>query len=570
MMDRNTLLAIVLSLGVLTLWTLLTSPPRAPHQPAGPRPEATQESSPAVPASPPAETGVPETPALPEPPVGEEAGAQPAPPAPVPGEVPQGELVEIDTPLFRANLDSVGGALRHFELKRFRMRPAPDAPPVVLTTGESRYANALATPFTELGLGELSRVQYAVGRTSDLGVACSLERGGIRVRKTYAFDADSYAFELRIGVENASARVASPRYALSWAAHATPGNDFRDQALAALHDGTVRPEPLASFGQPGFLGRTPTTQRIFPREVDWAGVTLTYFVSAMLPDDPAAASAQFVATEPGRAGVVQVFFDPVNLPPGQGAERVFRVYAGPKEAERLEAVGGGLVRSIDLGWQWMSPLTLAFGWLLRALYSVIPNYGVAIILLTVMVRVVTTPLTIKQMRSMERMRALQPKLQELREKYPDDRQKQSEAMMQLYRREGVNPLGGCLPMILQLPVFVGLFYALRSSIDLRQAPFFGWINDLSAPDALFEIPGLGIPFRVLPLVMGATMVVQQRITPMQMDPAQAKMMMTVMPIMMTVLFYQFPSGLVLYWMVSNVLAIVHQVWIGRRIRTTPA
>lgn len=125
-------------------------------------------------------------------------------------------------------------------------------------------------------------------------------------------------------------------------------------------------------------------------------------------------------------------------------------------------------------------------------------------------------------------------------------------------------------MVLQLPVFVGLFYALRSSIDLRQAPFFGWIDDLSAPDALFEIPGLGIPFRVLPLVMGATMVVQQRITPMQMDPAQARMMMTVMPVMMTVLFYQFASGLVLYWMVSNVLAIAHQVWVGRTMQKAPA
>jgi len=184
--------------------------------------------------------------------------------------------------------------------------------------------------------------------------------------------------------------------------------------------------------------------------------------------------------------------------------------------------------------------------------------------------VVTTPLTMKQMRSMERMRALQPKLTELREKFPDDRQKQSEAMMQLYRREGVNPLGGCLPMLLQLPVFVGLFYALRSSIDLRQAPFVGWIDDLSAPDVLFEIPGIGIPFRVLPLVMGATMVAQQRITPMQMDPAQAKMMMTVMPVMMTVLFYQFPSGLVLYWMVSNVLAIAHQLWIGRKVSAAGA
>jgi len=168
---------------------------------------------------------------------------------------------------------------------------------------------------------------------------------------------------------------------------------------------------------------------------------------------------------------------------------------------------------------------------------------------------------------MERMRALSPKLKELKEKYGDDRQKQSEEMMKLYRQEGVNPLGGCLPMVLQLPVFIGLFYALRSSIQLRQAHFFGWINDLSAPDALFIIPGLEIPFRVLPLFMGATMYIQQKITPMQqMDPAQQKMMITMMPLMMTFVFYQFPSGLVLYWMVSNVLAVSHQLWIGKRLR----
>jgi YidC/Oxa1 family membrane protein insertase len=205
--------------------------------------------------------------------------------------------------------------------------------------------------------------------------------------------------------------------------------------------------------------------------------------------------------------------------------------------------------------------------MLSALHVFIPNYGLAIIVLTIMVRVVTAPLTTKQMRSMERMRALQPQLTELKEKHADDRQKQSEEMMRLYKQEGVNPLGGCFPMLLQLPVFIGLFYSLRSSIALRQAPFFGWIDDLSAPDSLFEIPGLDIPLRVLPLIMGASMLVQQKITPAQsMDPAQQKMMTIVMPIMMTVLFYQFPSGLVLYWMVSNVLAISHQLWIGRHLR----
>jgi YidC/Oxa1 family membrane protein insertase len=212
----------------------------------------------------------------------------------------------------------------------------------------------------------------------------------------------------------------------------------------------------------------------------------------------------------------------------------------------------------------MAPVTNFFAWMLRACYAVIPNYGVAIILLTILVRVVTAPLTTRQMRSMKRMGELSPRLKELQEKHKDDRQKQSEEMMKLYRETGVNPLGGCLPLVLQFPVFIGLYYALQSSIDLRQAPFFGWIDDLSRPESLFTLPGFNLPVRILPLIMGATMVLQQRMTPTTMDPQQARMMMTIMPIMFTVLFYQFPSGLVLYWMVSNLLAIAHQAWVNRK------
>jgi len=212
------------------------------------------------------------------------------------------------------------------------------------------------------------------------------------------------------------------------------------------------------------------------------------------------------------------------------------------------------------------PMTRAFTWLLAVLHSFVPNYGWSIILLTILVRAAMAPLTVKQMRSMERMRRIQPMIKEIQEKHADDRQKQSEAMMSLYRQEKVNPLGGCLPMLLQLPVFIGLFYALRSSIQLRQAPFLGWIDDLAAPDLLFTIPGFAFPVRVLPLLMGASMFVQQKMTPVQVDPAQARMMLIMMPLMMTVVSYSFPSGLVLYWMMSNVLAIAQQLWTGRHLK----
>jgi YidC/Oxa1 family membrane protein insertase len=237
---------------------------------------------------------------------------------------------------------------------------------------------------------------------------------------------------------------------------------------------------------------------------------------------------------------------------------------GPKIPERLAEISPGLERAVDFGYSWLEPLTRFFHWFLMFLYGFIPNYGVAIIILTVMVRVVTLPIMQKQMKSMERMRELQPRLKEIQEQHKENRQRQSEEQMKLYKEEGVNPLGGCLPMLLQFPVFIGLFYALQSTIALRHAPFMLWITDLSAPEELFIIPGLEVPVRVLPIVMGASMLIQQRMTPMTgMDPVQARMMTTVMPLMMTVLFYQFPSGLVLYWMISNFLGIGHQLWVRK-------
>jgi YidC/Oxa1 family membrane protein insertase len=429
----------------------------------------------------------------------------------------------------------------------------------------------LVTPFEELELGDLSETVFELEQDIGLSVAFRFAAHGVTVRKVYNFREDSYGFELLVQVENLSERVIEPRFAVTWPAAERPGQDFKDQALTVLQEGSLENQPLRGIWKSGFFRGAPERVSGVMREVDWAGVNMTYFLAAMLPDNPGQARARFVGTEPGRAGVVQVFFEPVQLPPGQAAERVFRAYMGPKEPKHLEEMGGGLVRAIDLGWSWVAPLTRGFNWLLAALYLFVRNYGVAIIVLTVLVRIVTAPLTNKQMRSMERMRALAPKLQELKEEYGEDRQKQSEEMMRLYKREGVNPLGGCLPMVLQLPVFIGLFYALRSSIHLRHAPFVGWIDDLSAPESLFVIPVVEVPLRILPLVMGGTMILQQRITPMQqMDPAQQKMMMTVMPIVMTVVFYQFPSGLVLYWMVSNVLAIAHQLWIGRGMRSKKA
>ncbi len=549
-MDRNLLLAFALSFVVLSVWTMM--------QPPRPKPETVAEA--------PAATEAPAAPAqrFPELPAPEVAPAAPAPPADAPAA--PAESIAIERPLYRAELSNEGASLRDWELSQYR--DSHDEPIRLVDRGD-RLATG-ATPFAELALGDLSQQRWRVESRSDTEVRFAWEARGVAVRKTYAFSDDGYDFRLRIDVSNRSAAPIAPMFLVELPLVERVGNDFRELSASALHLGSVEHVALASLGSAGMFGWLTGKQGGAPvefvGEIDWAGVQTPYFLAAFFPDQPATARTRVVTLEEGKHGVVQIYFDPVTLAPAQSATREYRAYFGPKEIERLEAFAPAAVSSIDLGWSFVEPVTRAFGWLLAVLHSFVPNYGWAIIILTILVRVAMAPLTVKQMRSMERMRLLQPKIKEIQEKFADDRPKQSEAMMSLYRQEKVNPLGGCLPMFLQLPVFIGLFYALRSSIQLRQAPFFGWIDDLAAPDLLFTIPGADFPVRVLPILMGASMFVQQKITPVQMDPAQARMMLIMMPGMMTVVSYSFPSGLVLYWMMSNVLAISHQLWLGRQMK----
>jgi YidC/Oxa1 family membrane protein insertase len=557
-LDRNLFLALALSLGVLVLWSSLQPPPpQAPELGEAPAPSEQTARAPLA--------ALPEAPGstMPPPGLGDRSSRPEA----------AGESLEVHTSLYIAELHTLGGGLRSWQLRTYDEGPRYESVPIQLMTGEPPFDLGLVTPLVELGQGNLAQRVFDVVVNDGTTVVFQWVEGGVTVRKTYEFEDGGYEFRLRVDVENRSDALLSPRFGIEWPAHARPRAEFQEQALVVFRDGEVELQQLASLGRGGFFGSLTGAQSQpftdYIGNVEWAGMQSTYFLAALLPDAPERASARIAVVEPGVAGVVQLAFEAERVPPGLSATREFRCYVGPKEAERLEELGAETIRAIDLGWSWVVPLTRAFTTLLHTVHSVVGNYGVAIILLTVLVRIVTTPLTARQMRSMERMRAVQPKLKEIQEKHAGDKQKQSEAMMSLYRQEKVNPLGGCLPMVLQLPVFIGLFYALRSSIDLRQAPFFGWIDDLSAPETLFEIPGLGLPVRVLPLLMGGTMVLQQRLTPMSagaMDPAQARMMMTVMPIFMTAIFYQFASGLVLYWMVSNVLAIAHQLWVGRRMR----
>lgn len=552
-MDRNFFLALALSFGILALWSFYMGERHPAPAPPG-APPAVREP----PSTTPAEGGGSARPATAGP---VREGAVPAAAEPA---LPEEERV-FENAVFRVRLSSAGGGIERIALKHYRVSREPDAPPVVLTTFDPDRELGLATPLSGLGLGDQSRAPYRLVEEADGSFRFERTVGGVTVRKIYSFEPDSYLIRLQIEVENRSDRVVAPTFELRWPARAADGPDFTEHGLIALHAGNAERVRWVVGGAGPSCGRGGgrIEEKVFRGEVDWAGEEARYFLAVAIPDNPREASARFVPGPTEKSGVAVLAYPPTALPPGQTLSRQFEAYFGPKDPRVMPQTGARLDLAINEGWAWVAPLTRFFSWLLHACHSIVPNYGVAIILLTILVRVVTAPLMTRQMRSMKRMQEMQPRLQEIQEKYKDDRQRQQEEMMKLWRETGFNPVAGCLPMLLQFPVFIGLYYALQSSIDLRQAPFILWIDDLSRPETLFVIPGLELPVRVLPLLMGGSMILQQKLSPTTVDPAQARMMMTVMPVMFTLLFYQFPSGLVLYWLLSNLAAVAHQLIVNR-------
>ncbi len=297
---------------------------------------------------------------------------------------------------------------------------------------------------------------------------------------------------------------------------------------------------------------------------EWISWDKKYFERALLLA-PHSARVQIRTERPDPDADTGLGMMDVTIQPQADAERVqVEIFGGPKELVMLRRIGQGLQDSIDFGWTAFLGRPLLS--LMHVLEGVTGNYGWAIILLTIMIKVALYPLTRKSYRSMQGMQKMKPKIDELQKKYKKDPQRLNQEMLNLYRSEGVNPLGGCLPMLLQLPIFLALYYALLVSIELRQAPFLFWVTDLAAPDtlAVFAVAGFDLPIRILPLVMGGTMFLQQKMTPTTVDPAQQKIFM-MMPILFTFMFYGFPSGLVLYWLTNNVVTIGQQWWIHKQM-----
>ena len=379
---------------------------------------------------------------------------------------------------------------------------------------------------------------------------------GIAIEKHYTFYPDSYLFGLNVIIKNNSGKLLQDHPALSLTGRFTEAkNSYGFEGPSVWVNNTLEQVAVKDLAK----------KNVYSGRIDWTCLEERYFLSAIVPVVPVESSLRLSLAS---TRLDSTLVEPeLRIESGAQKKYEYKVFMGPKSYSVLKSLGIGLDRAINFGF--FDILAKPLLWLLNFLHGYIPNYGLAIIALTLIIKAILWPLGSKSYKSMSEMKKIQPLMAQIREKYKDDKKKMNEETMALYKTYKVNPLGGCLPMVVQIPVFFALYRMLYEAIELRHAPFFGWINDLSAPDRLmhfsFSIPFMEPPYGipVLTIIMGATMFIQQKMSPPMGDPAQAKMMM-MMPIVFTFIFINFSSGLVLYWLVNNVVSISQQYYIQRK------
>ncbi len=525
-MERQALLAILLSaLILLAYWKFFLEPTVPPQSSEGPK---TETASP-----PPSVTPV----FLPTP---------RAKPFSTPREI------VLENPLVRLIISTRGAVITRWELKGYKqvtlVGPSRELFPLTTWSGERDMAEEPFQPdkpeVTLSSKGERGTLSFKAVLPS-----------GLHLTKTFSLQGDSYGVELTLLWRNVGKRDLKVSPHLVW------GPGFRGE-----EKGKSVPVQVTTW-----LERKPITEdaaKLGPvtPSGEASGVAMhdIYFAAVLLPNKNKGTVAMVAlkGKEPGGPVIGLQEASPRVLRPGEKIVEEVVVYGGPKKLEDLERFGSDLDQLVDLGW--FEKLARPIIWFLNRLNKLTKNYGLAIILLTFVLKAVFHPLTRKSLRSMRVMQELQPKVAAIQEKYKNNPQKRNQETMELFKRHGANPMQGCLPMLIQLPIFYALYNALTRAVELWQAPFILWIDDLSAPDTLFVLPftvpflGEGVAFRVLPLLMGASQYFQQKLAPTGSDPRQAQMMLYVMPAFLTVIFWSLPSGLVLYWFVSNLLQMGEQ------------
>ena len=470
-------------------------------------------------------------------------------------------VVTVRTDALTVRIDPRGGTMWQVSLNRYPVEiDEPDRPFILLDdrrdlvyVAESGLVGASAPDHHAVLVPERNDYELAPG-ADRLDVRLHWQdENGVRITKVIEFTRDSYEIGVRYEVNNGSS--------LSWTGQAygqfrrIPPEDSGGLGTIYTYTGAVLSSPDKPYEKIDF---DDMESEDLDREVrdGWMAMIQHYFASAWIPE-PSVVARYYTKALPGGEFLAGLVGPPVTVAAGTNGETRLKLYAGPKVQDRLEAAAPGLKRTVDYGWLFFiaQPLYVA----LEFIHDYVGNWGWSIILLTFLIKLAFYHLSAASYRSMARMRKLSPKIQSLRDRHSGDRQKMNQAMMELYKKEKINPLGGCLPIVVQIPVFIALYWVLLETVELRQASFIFWLNDLATHD----------PFFVLPVLMGASMFLQQRLSPTPPDPIQAKVMMF-LPIIFTGFFLFFPSGLVLYWFVNNLLSITQQWVITKRIEAGKA
>ncbi len=482
-----------------------------------------------------------------------------------------GRTITVKTPLYSATLATEGGGISSFLLYEYKDVTGPTGKPLDILGGKkslwstlSLYTDDDRPPLpSPLAFSSDAPAEVAVKAGETRSVLLTWESTtGVRVTREYVFHGDKYEFEARVQATNGSREPIAVR----------PGLE-----LEQVYEGELAGDSYSFHGIVVGTGKSGLKRyslkdiskgKVEKGPARWVAADSKYFTWILLPEREWTITRASLVGETGAR--VAAADTSATLQPGDTVRAGSRVFAGPKRSSLLAAVEKDLPDLIDFGWFAFLAKPLVF--LMKASNRVTGNYGIDIILLTILIKILFYPLTQKSIVSMRKMQELGPIIKTLKEKYKGDSQRLNQETMNLYKTYKINPLSGCLPMVAQIPVFIALYKGLLVTIELRHAPFFLWINDLSAPEHLWNIAvaGYTVPIRLLPLLMGVSMFVQQKMTPSAgMEAAQQKMMLF-MPIIFTFMFWSFPTGLVIYWLVNNILAIGQQMIYNRKAEAAKA
>jgi len=547
---KRTVLLVVFSLSLLMLWenwNRYSNPPPPPSADSGTQSSATAAAS--------KDLSVPQ-----------QSIAAPSPitsgdlPANAPSEA-VGETLVLTTDLLKVEINTVGGDITRVELLKHQDSKETGNPVVLLQRTATRtyvaqsgliggdFPNHRSTFVARDGVRSLS-----TGDT--LQLVLDSEQGGVKVTKTYSLKRGEYDIDVKHDIENRSAAAISPSvYAQLVRDDSKLGGDsyfystFTGPALYTDKDKyrKVNFEDIEK-GKSPMAARTPD---------GWVAMVQHYFVAAFAPLSKGD-NELFTRKIGPRLYAVGAIMPLGPLAASSSVSHEGKFYAGPQESLMLEKFATDFDLVKDYGW--LTLIAKPIFWLMTQLHVLLGNWGWTIIFLTILIKLAFFPLSAASYRSMAKMKLVTPKMTAIRERHKGDPQKMNAAMMELYKTEKINPLGGCLPIVVQIPVFIALYWVLLASVEMRHAPWLGWIHDLSAPDTLFgTLPGLDMPIGLLPIIMAVSMYVQTKLNPTPPDPIQAKVMLF-MPLVFSFMFFYFPSGLVLYWVVNNILSIAQQ-WV---------